>query len=152
MNREILERMLSNYPEKDRYNILIALHLDQHAHLINARAAKITPERKEFDALRKELQDARESQDFWRRHTETWKDVARKLGDEITELKNGTRIPRLEAELEHWKEQWRHATRRIGHLIEHQGNVELLEDRLQMVRSPERLLTTMGYTDENKAG
>lgn len=82
---------------------------------------KTPPERTELEELRKELEYARSGREAWMRHTETWKRVAQRFADENDELKKGTRIPRLEAELEQWKYLWRNCTKRLGNCIEHLG-------------------------------
>lgn len=72
-----------------------------------------------------------------------WEQVGRSMADRVTELEAEGAAAKLRQERDFWKERWRQATRRIGHLLEHQGDVELLETELGMVRQSEALLTTM---------
>lgn len=121
MNADDVRRMLEPYPEESRHDMLIKLFIDQHSWLTNERTKKAAPERKEFEELREELEYARSGRERWQEHTEHWKKVCLRLGNEIEELKQGTRIPHLEAEVEQWKHLWRNSTRRLGNAIEHLG-------------------------------
>jgi len=78
-----------------------------------------------------------------RADSDRWQQVGRSLADRVTELETEGAATKLRQERDFWRDRWRQTTRRIGHLLEHQGNVELLEAELGVIRQTEALLTTM---------
>ncbi len=74
---------------------------------------------------------------------QNWQDVARTFADRTVALESDGAAALLRKERDFWRDRWRHATRAMARMLEHRGNVELLESELAMVRQPERVLTTM---------
>jgi hypothetical protein len=85
------------------------------------RKRKTPPEREEFDSLQRELAQAWDTIRFERENTAVWKSVAARLGDDITQLKDGTRVPRLEQERDNYKRLWLNNVARLADAIEHIG-------------------------------
>lgn len=56
------------------------------------------------------------------------------------EHEQASAIAKIIQERDHWRDRWREATKSIGRLMEHQGNVELLEHEINtQLRTIERL-------------
>lgn len=129
-----------DFPIETRLRAAIAV-LEQMQQLNAALYRRKTPpEREEMDALRKELARARETIRFEKDRAEAWRETAGRLSAQLDESKAGTLAARLEHERDEWKEHWRASIKRIQVLLEHQGNCELLEYRLdQLTRENEQL-------------
>jgi hypothetical protein len=82
---------------------------------------KTPPEREELDTLQRELAQTKDVLRFERENAAVWKSVATRLGDDVTQLKNGTRIPRLERERDNYKRLWLNNAARLADAIEHVG-------------------------------
>lgn len=92
-----------------------------------AERRRISPERKEIEELERKyklLQEQYASLD------KMFKESEAVLLARIEALRAPDTIQRLERERDGWRDRWRNATHRIAELLEHHGNVELLEDRV----------------------
>jgi hypothetical protein len=126
---------LAGLDHESQVEKLIAMYQMCERQCKAAERRKAAPERMEFDALVAELERTRNQLRVAQEDVAGWKRTAERLGAENADLKAGTRIPWLERKIAEQRETWYAQTRRIGDLLEHHGNMALLEENMRLVEA-----------------
>jgi len=127
MTQQTFTDFAAPYPVEVQLKSAIELMEFHRARADAAEKRRVPPERKELEELQRKLEQAQRAIESERQNAAVWKQVAGEMSDRIDAIKDGTDTARLERERDHWKALWRNATSRLAELLEHQGNIELLE-------------------------